>query len=147
MFQPTRDEVRRFFCECWRKHGAGEILTPLEDRALTWILLHPEYHAVLDDLPAALATEYSVERGQSNPFLHLSMHVALDEQLAIDQPAGVREAFTALSSRADSPHDAAHEAIECLGRIVWEAQRGTGAADAASINDAYLTCLRQRASR
>jgi hypothetical protein len=146
MFNPSRDDVRRFFCEAWRKRRAGELVTPLEATALRWVDLHPEHHALLADVDSALAADFSVGRGDSNPFLHLSMHLAIEEQRSIDQPPGIRALFTHLAQRTGSEHDAAHEVMECLGRVLWEAQRGVLPADAASINDAYLSCLRRRAS-
>ena len=145
MFNPSRDDVRRFFIETWRKHRAGELLTPLEDKALRRILLHPEYHALLDD-PDAVAADFSIARGEANPFLHLSMHLALDEQLTIDQPIGIRAVYERLAARHAGEHDAAHDAMECLGRVLWEAQRGVLPADPAAINDALLECLRRRAA-
>jgi hypothetical protein len=145
MFSPSRDEVRRFFCDTWRKRQAGELLSALEATALKWIEAHPEYHALLDQPERALAEEFGVDRGAANPFLHLSMHLALQEQLAIDQPRGIRAAFARLAARAGNEHDAAHEALECLGEIVWCAQRGTLSPDIAATNAAYLECLRRRA--
>jgi hypothetical protein len=147
MFSPSRDDVRQFFCAAWRKHNDGSVLTPLEATALKWIAVHPEYHPMLADEARALAEEFSVERGQSNPFLHLSMHLALEEQLSIDQPPGIVAAFRRLAERAGDVHGAAHEAMECLGEIVWSAQRGTLPADTDAINAAYLDCLRRRAGR
>lgn len=147
MFNPSREDVRRFFCEAWRKQRAGEVLAPIEAAALRWILVHPEYHALLDDPQRALAEEYTVERGATNPFLHLSLHLALDEQLSIDQPPGIRAVFARLVARAGGEHEAAHEAMECLGRIVWEAQRAALPPDPAAINAAYLDCLARRAAR
>lgn len=146
MFNPSRDDVRRFFCGIWRKRRAGEVLTPLEATALKWVDVHPEYHALLDDAEGALTADFSVERGQSNPFLHLSMHLAIEEQLSIDQPPGIRAVFMQLAARAGSEHDAVHEAMECLGRVLWESQRGVLPADTQAINDAYLACLRRRVS-
>ena len=147
MFNPSRDDVRKFFCAAWRKHTDGSVLTPLEAAALKWIAVHPEYHALLADEPRALAEDYAVERGQSNPFLHLSMHLALEEQLSIDQPPGIGAAFRRLAARSSDEHGAAHEAMECLGEVVWNAQRGTLPPDPAAINAAYLDCLRRRAGR
>jgi hypothetical protein len=146
MFNPSRDEVRRFFCEAWRKRRAGDLITPLEATALKWVDQHPEYHALLDDAEAAIDADFSVGRGESNPFLHLSMHLAIEEQRSIDQPPGIRALFTQLAMRAGSEHDAMHETMECLGRVLWETQRGVLPNDPAAINDAYLDCLRQRAS-
>jgi hypothetical protein len=145
MFNPSRDDVRRFFCSTWRKHAEGGVLTPLEATALKWIAVHPEYHLLLADEAGALAAEFTVERGQANPFLHLAMHLALEEQLSIDQPPGIVVAFRRLAARAGDEHGAAHEAMECLGEIVWGAQRGALPADA--INAAYLECLQRRAGR
>jgi hypothetical protein len=146
MFNPSRDDVRRFFCEAWRKRRAGELVTPLEATALRWVDQHPEHHTLLDDAESALTADFSVDRGESNPFLHLSMHVAIEEQLSIDQPPGIRALFTQLAARAGNEHDAMHETMECLGRVLWETQRGVLPAHADAINDAYLDCLRRRAS-
>ncbi|MCA3217330.1 MAG: DUF1841 family protein [Burkholderiales bacterium] len=143
MFNPSREEVRRFFCEAWRKRQAGEVVTPLEGQALKWVDKHPEHQTLLDDPDAAVGADFSINRGQSNPFLHLSMHMAIEEQLGIDQPPGIRAVFRQLAARGDE-HGAHHQTMECLGRVLWEAQRGTLPADAASINDAYLTCLKRQ---
>jgi len=146
MFNLSRDEVRRFFCDTWRKRRAGEVLSPLEATALKWVDVHPEYHALLDDAENAVTADFSVERGQGNPFLHLSMHLAIEEQLSIDQPPGIRAVFMQLAAHAGSEHEAVHEAMECLGRVLWESQRGVLPADTQAINDAYVECLRRRAT-
>jgi hypothetical protein len=147
VFNPSRDDVRRFFCAAWRKQAEGGVLTPLEAVALKWIAVHPEYHDLLADEARALAEDYSVERGQTNPFLHLSMHLALAEQLSIDQPPGIVAAFLRLMARAGSEHDAAHEAMECLGEVVWSSQRGLLPANAEAIGAAYLDCVQRRAGK
>ena len=102
---------------------------------------HPEYHAVLGAPDNAVATDYSIDAGRTNPFLHLSMHLPIAEQLSIDQPPGIRAAFEALARRTGSMHAAAHETMECLGEIVWRAQRDRAAPD----GEAYLACMRRRA--
>ncbi len=145
MFNPSRDDVRRFFCGAWAKRVHGGVLTPLEAVAVGWMERHPEYHALLADEARALTEDFSVERGTGNPFLHLSMHLALAEQLSIDQPPGVRALFQKLAARHGDEHAAAHEAIECLGTVVWQAQRASLPADPAAINAAYLECLGRRA--
>ena len=123
MFNPSSDDVRRFFCEIYRKHRANELLSPLEAIALVWIIEHPEYEPAFADVEAALARDYSVEGGQANPFLHLSMHLTIAEQVAIDQPAGIRAACLALTRRKGSEHAAHHQIMECLGQMIWNAQR------------------------
>jgi len=146
MFNPNTEEVRRFFCGCWRRRGERAVLTPLEAIAIKWIERHPEYESILADEERALAADFGGAGGQSNPFLHLSMHLALEEQRSIDQPAGVRALLERLAVRAGDEHAGAHEAMECLGQVLWETQRGTLPADTAVINVALLECL-QRAAR
>jgi hypothetical protein len=140
MFNPSQHDVRRFFCNTFRKLRANEILTPLEAIARDWIVQHPEYEAVLADTEAALAADYSVERGQSNPFLHLSMHLSIAEQISIDQPPGIRAAFLALAQRLGSEHDAHHQMMECLGEMIWASQRSGLPPDGI----AYVECVKRR---
>ncbi|AWI53083.1 DUF1841 domain-containing protein [Aquabacterium olei] len=123
MFAPSQEQVRRFFCEAWSKHQAGMPLTPLEAQAADWIAEHPEYHPDLGDVDAAIAAQYSVEDGRTNPFLHLSMHLSLTEQVSIDQPRGIKAAVSKLAERRGSLHAAHHEAMEALGEMVWASQR------------------------
>jgi hypothetical protein len=144
IFNPDKLDVRRFFCEAWRKERTGLLLTPIERMAAKWLRLHPEYHELIEDRDAAVNAEFSIEHGESNPFLHLSMHLAIDEQLSIDQPTGVRAVFEMLAARTGDGHSAAHEAMECLGRVMWEAQRNTLPSDPDAINAAYLECLQRR---
>lgn len=140
MFDPSREQVRRFFCEAWQKRASREPVTPLESMAIEWIDRHPEYFGDLEEVEDALAADYPPEAGRTNPFLHLSMHLAIGEQLQIDQPPGIRAAFDALTARTGSVHEAAHQTMECLGQALWEAQQ-TGTAPS---NEAYLGCLRKR---
>lgn len=121
MFNPSRDQVRQFFVEAWQKHLGQHILTPLETMAVQLMEQHPEYHQDLSD-PDVLQQDYSVQQGKSNPFLHLSMHLAIDEQLSIDQPPGIKAAHQQLLL-SFSPHDASHIIMEALGEVLWESQR------------------------
>ena len=143
MFSPSRDQVRDFFFDTWAKYRAGQALAGLETTALDLILLHPEYHPVLDDPERYRAQEYFPEMGQTNPFLHLSLHMALEEQLSIDQPAGVRAAFAQLQARSDDRHAALHAAIDCLAELVWRSQRDGAPPDA----QAYLECMQRQAQQ
>ena len=141
MFNPSREQVREFFVNTWRKDRAQELLTPLEAIALDWIKQHPEYREILES-PSALTQEFKVEEGRSNPFLHLSMHLAIAEQLSIDHPRGIKQAFETMA-RASNGHDAVHQIMECLGQVVWESQRLGTPLD----SDAYIELIRQRSSR
>jgi len=117
-------------------------MTPIETLASLWIAEHPEYDGELADEQAALAADYQVEGGRANPFLHLSMHLTISEQCSIDQPHGIRAAVEALAARLDSLHEAHHQAMECLGEMIWTSQRSGKPPD----GEAYLECVRKRGS-
>lgn len=140
MYNPTRDQARQFFIDAWRKHRDREVLTPLEHIAADLVLLHPEYQPLLEDAESALGRDYPPELGQTNPFLHLSLHLAIEEQLAIDQPPGIRAAFEGQLARLGDRHEALHWLLECLAEIVWRSQRDRRPPD----GDAYLDCIRRR---
>jgi hypothetical protein len=143
MFAPSSDDVRGFFVEAGKKHAEGLPLTPLETIAADWIEAHPEYAADLADAETARASHYSPEGGRENPFLHLSMHLSISEQVTIDQPRGIRQACELLAARLGSMHAAQHEAMECLGTMLWESQRSGRPPD----GEAYIDCVRRRATR
>ena len=140
MFDPTREQVRQTFFEAWRKYRAGEPLAGIETIALDVSLAHPEYHAILAAPERYRDKDYV---GEGNPFLHMSLHLALEEQLSIDQPPGIAGRFAALLERTGERHDALHEAIECLAETIWRAQRDHAPPDGA----AYLACLERRSRR
>jgi hypothetical protein len=143
MFTPSQHDVRRFFCETHVKQRRAMPLTPIEALAAQSIAEHPEYHAELVDVEAALAASYAVEDGRTNPFLHLSMHLTITEQVAIDQPRGIRQAFELLRARLGSAHEAQHQVMECLGEMIWASQRSGLPPDGL----AYLECVRRHATR
>jgi hypothetical protein len=126
IFNPTREEVRRFFCDAWKKKTEGHILDSMEILAGDWMAEHPEYHTLLADPEGALAQDYTPERGETNPFLHLSMHLSISEQISINQPPGIKEVAEKLSQKMGSEHEAQHLMMECLGQVMWEAQREGG---------------------
>jgi hypothetical protein len=143
MFAPSQADVRRYFCTVYAKSRSHQPLEPLETIASLWIDEHPEYHADLADLELALANMQKVEDGKTNPFLHLSMHLSISEQCSIDQPRGIRQAVELLTHRRDSLHLAHHEAMECLGQMLWESQRAGRPPDGA----AYTACVQRRATQ
>jgi hypothetical protein len=143
MFNPSQEDVRRFFCDVYRKQRSGEAMEAIEVLSGQWIDEHPEFHAELSDVDAALRNMHQPDATKTNPFLHLSMHLSISEQCSIDQPAGVRQAVELLAVRRDSLHDAHHVAMDCLGRMVWESQRSGRPPD----GQAYLDELRRQATR
>ena len=141
MFNPSREQVRHFFIDAWRKHRERRPLPPLEAIAAELVDMHPEYHALLDD-EGSLDRQWTPEDGQSNPFMHLSLHLAIEEQLGINQPPGIREIVDQLKTRMDR-HDALHVVLEVLGEVMYRAQREQRMPD----NEEYLDLLRRASSK
>jgi len=137
VFTPSRDEARRFLIDAWRKQRNGEPASDLERQAAELIALHPEYHAMLEAPQRHIDRDFVPEGGAVNPFLHLSLHLAVAEQLAIDQPPGIRAAFERLRDVRGDTHAALHAILECLGEVLWQAQRAGGPPD----GKLYLDCL------
>jgi len=142
MYAPTRDQAREYFFSTWRKYRTGETLGGLEQVALTVMLLHPEYHALLTDADRNRDRDFSPDRGEINPFLHLSLHLAIEEQLSIDQPPGIRAHYQQFLGRLRDEHAAKHVLLECLGETLWQAERNAAAPDA----QLYLDCLRRQSA-
>jgi hypothetical protein len=140
MYGNDRNQLRQVFFDCWQARLAGRSLDTMQQRIASIIEQHPEYHALLNN-PDSLARDYLPEQGETNPFLHMSMHIALHEQLGIDRPAGVRDCYQQLLRLMHSPHEAEHAMMECLAETLWQAQRAQTAPD----ETAYLDCLRARA--
>ena len=138
MFNPSRDQARAFLFDLWDKQRSGSALTGLESMALSIVLEHPEYHRFLEDRERYLEHDWRPEGGETNPFLHLQMHLAIEEQVSIDQPPGIREAVAALAAKRGSRHDALHDVMDCLAEVIWQAQRNGLGFD----NARYLGCIR-----
>jgi hypothetical protein len=134
-----RSGLRRQYLEAWRKHRARLPLEPLEHQLATVIEQHPEYQPLLEDEPQALGRDYGPESGQSNPFLHLGLHLAIREQVATDRPPGIAAVHRALSRQLGDVHEAEHRMLERLGEALWLSQRTGRPPDEA----AYLESLRQ----
>jgi hypothetical protein len=131
-------QYRRFFHETWRKYRENAVLEPLESLVAQIIAVHPEYHAMLES-PDKLDQDFTPESGHSNPFLHMGLHIAIQEQLAADRPAGIRVLYQQLMQRHADPHEIEHRMTECLAETIWEAQRAGGVPD----ETAYLERLRK----
>ena len=138
LFNPSRDEARRFFIQTWHKHQLGQPLADLEAVLIDVLIAHPEYHPFLSQ--DYLDHDWPPEHGDTNPFLHLSLHLALAEQLAIDQPAGVRALYVPDTGSVDYGHRALHVMLDCLAEMIWQAQRNQTQPDPAI----YLNGIRKR---
>lgn len=141
LFNPSRDQVRQFFFDTWGKFRQQQPLSPLEVMAIEIIQMHPEYHHVLDAPERYLDQPYFPEMGETNPFLHMSLHLSILEQVSIDQPPGIARYYQSLREKRGSKLEAQHDLMECLAEAIWQAQRQNAALDA----DAYTRCMAQKA--
>jgi hypothetical protein len=141
LFNPSRDEVRQFFFDAWLKFKQQQLLTDLEKMAVGIMHLHPEYHTILDTPEQSLQQAYYPEMGETNPFLHMSLHLSIQEQISINQPPGITQAYGKLCTRYQEEHEAQHALLECLAETIWLAQRNQTGLDAAH----YLQLIEQRA--
>ena len=138
LFTQDRNQLRRFYCQAWKKYRGNEALQPLEQQIATVVSLHPEYHMLLENEEMALEKDFLPELGESNPFLHLSMHLAIRDQLNSGQPAGITEIHQTLLVKHGDPHDVEHRMMECLVNALWKAQQENASPD----DGAYLECLK-----
>ena len=139
MFGSDRNQMRQVFIESWRKQRDGVSMEPLEQLVASVVLNHPEYQSLLVDREKALSKEFLPEAGESNPFLHMAMHITLQEQLATDRPRGLTALYQRLTQRIGDVHEAEHQLMECLAQMLWEAQSNQRLPD----EQAYLECIKQ----
>ena len=135
MFGTDRNQLRKAYADAWSRFQQGLPLQPLEQQLAAVIKEHPEYHHQINNLSA----DFLPETGQSNPFLHMGMHLALREQISTNRPDGIRDCFQSLLEKTGSQHEAEHLMMECLGEALWTAQQNNTLPD----DQAYLVCLKR----
>ena len=136
MFSNNRTELRRIFHDCWKLKQQGQALDALQQMIVSVIEQHPEYHNLLENSDN-LERDYNPAQGEANPFLHMSMHIALVEQISTNRPDGIRECHQKLTTSLSSPHEAEHRMMDCLSEAILQAQRNNTMPDEA----AYQACL------
>lgn len=138
MFGQDRQQLRQFYHDVWLKKNNNEVLNSLETSIAQVINEHPEYHKVFSS-DVSLEQDYFVEDGQTNPFLHMSLHLSLHEQISTDRPAGIRNLYQRLQAKIGDTHETEHQMMECLTESLWLAQRNNQAPS----EDDYLLALKQ----
>lgn len=128
-FSHDRNELRQFFFNTWQKKQSGKPMEPLEEMIASVIEVHPEYHAMLKNEDANIDKDFTPEQGESNPFLHLGLHIAIQEQLSTQRPAGIVEVYKSLMGKLQDAHKVEHSMMECLAEMVWSAQRNNTVPD------------------
>ncbi len=129
MFGNDRNQLRQYYIDVWHKAQNNQALEPLEKIIADVISQHPEYQPVLSDKDTAMGKEYLPESGESNPFMHMGMHIAIHEQLSANRPEGIREIYQKIATRCGDTHEAEHKMTECLAEMMWQAQRSSTAPD------------------
>jgi hypothetical protein len=140
LYNPSRDQVRQFFFDAWAKFKQQLILTDLEKIAIEVMQMHPEYHVVLDAPERYMNQQYFPEMGETNPFLHLSLHLSVIEQISINQPIGIAPIYEQLCKRHGDKHLAQHDILDCLAETIWQAQRNNTPLD----SEHYLRLLNEK---
>ncbi len=143
MFGQDRNQLRQMYFDVWRKQQSGELMQPLEAMIAEVIVLHSEYHTLLEQGENALDKDFLPEMGETNPFMHMGMHIAIREQLATDRPDGIVLVHKKLLLRLRDVHEVDHQIMECLGESLWEAQRNNSVPNESQ----YLQCVQQRANK
>ncbi len=138
IFGRQRDKIRQTFVEVWHKHSHGSPLEPMEQTIAAVIDAHPEFQGMLAD-PDSLVRDYPVEDGETNPFLHMGMHITIVEQITSDRPAGIRILYHALRGRFADSHELEHAMMQCLAESLWEAGESGQPPD----EQRYLSCVRR----
>lgn len=137
MFGTDRNAMRKFYCDSWQKFISDQLLSALEQQVVSVVKLHPEYHQILENPEVSLDADFSPDMGESNPFLHMGMHLGLHEQISTNRPTGIQELYQQLVIK-HGEHDAEHKMMECLGEAIWTAQRNQTMPDEV----AYFECLK-----
>lgn len=134
----NRDQIRQMYCSVFSKMKNDQACDPLEQQIAEVIAEHPEYHALLESSDSALDKDFTPDSGESNPFLHMGMHLGIREQVSTNRPSGIQPLFAELSHMM-GPSEAEHQIMECLGLSLWEAQRSGQMPDERK----YLECIRK----
>lgn len=140
LYNPTKDQVRQFFFDTWAKFKQHIALSDLEKIAVDVMQMHPEYHTVLDSPERHMHQQYFPEMGETNPFLHMSLHLSVIEQVTINQPIGITAIYDKLRIKYDDSHNAQHDLLECLAETIWHSQRNNMPLDSVH----YLQLLNQK---
>ena len=143
MFGNDRNQLRQMFFDVWLKHKEKRELEPLEQLICQVILMHPEYHEILENAEKNLQREYFAEQGEHNPFLHMAMHISLHEQLATQRPEGIATIYAQLLTKYPDAHQTEHIMMECLSEMVWQSQKAGQPPD----DNVYIACLNKAVQR
>jgi len=127
IFGQDRNQLRTMYADAWRKQCERLPMSPLEAQIAAIVELHPEYHA--DVTSGDLDRDYTPDGGQTNPFLHMGLHLGIREQVSTNRPPGIAKIHEVLTAQLGDAHAAEHRMIDCLAETLWEAQNQNLAPD------------------
>lgn len=139
MFPQDRAQLRKLFFDAWNRHLKKLDVSPMDEIIINIINLHPEYHNMLANEDDFIDKNYLPENDESNPFLHMAMHISIHEQLATQRPKQITNLYEQLLTKFQDPHTVEHQMMECLGQMIWQAQRDNVLPD----ESLYLDCLQR----
>jgi hypothetical protein len=138
LFGQDRDQLRGMYVQAWNFSRQGKPLDPLQAQIVAVIEQHPEYHSLLKNTDKAIERDYLPEMGETNPFLHMGMHLAIRDQISTDRPAGIRKLYELQLAKGIDSHELQHKLMECLAEMIWQAQRDGGLPD----EERYIACIK-----
>ena len=138
LFGQDRDQLRGVYVEAWKFYRLGKALNPLQAQIVAVIEQHPEYHSLLENADQAVSRDYLPELGETNPFLHMGMHLAIQDQISSDRPAGIRKLYEQLLAKRTDSHELQHKIMEYLAEMIWQAQRDGELPD----EERYIACIK-----
>lgn len=112
MFSQDREQLRQFYYQTWNKYKKNQLLAPLERQIVACLLQHPEYHVIIEHPQQYQAQNFQ----ENNPFLHLSLHIALQEQMSTDRPCGIKAIYQQIVRQTGNQHTAEHQMMQVLER-------------------------------
>jgi len=139
IYGQDRNQLRNFYFQSWDKFTRQQILEPMESVVVALIKQHPEYHDFFNNMEQNQDKDFSPEMGQTNPFLHLGMHISIQEQIGTQRPPEIASLYQSLCQKTGDAHEAEHQMMDCLGEMLWTAQRNNQQPDETT----YLECIKK----
>lgn len=123
MFTQERQDLRAFYFDCWSKYQKKQPLDPLEQQIVFQIEQHPEYQAFFESREKCLDKDFFFGFESANPFLHLGLHLALEDQIKTNRPHGIQTLYQNACKKHEA-HTVAHHFMQCLAEALQEARGG-----------------------
>jgi len=125
-----REAFRKAVYRIWNMIQAG-LLDEMDESesGIAKILLdHPEYEEIFEDTEILDGREF--DAGTSgNPFLHISFHKMVDDQLASGRPEEVRFFLESMEDKGYDRHEIVHALMKILVCLISDAMKNQKSLD------------------